>query len=157
MHTCPPDHRHSAALTCAKSHGCKCDRCMKLSSRYAQFLKRKRIAGIPARGYIPARGTQRRLRALATLGHSINAIADACGISSEQIRQYSRGDEDRKISARAVEAVTDHYRGAAFAAPPRPDRYTNRVRNAAAAEGWLGPLAWADIDNDEHPDTGGNA
>lgn len=97
--------------------------------------------------YIDATGTVRRLRALMAIGHSGRAIAEAVQTAEAQIHKAATSGQTyvRRHFAVRVEAA---YRQMAFK-PPAVNRFTTKSRNAAAAKGWYGPMAWsADTIND---------
>lgn len=105
-----------------------------------------RQAGQAARGqFVDATGSMRRIRALATLGYGLRAIADAAGSARIRIHHISTGEQPT-VRRDLAERIAAAYKQLAYR--PVPDnRFTVRTRNAAAAKGWHGPLAWDDIDD----------
>lgn len=101
----------------------------------------------PERGYLPATGAMRRIRALYCLRHSRDLMAQALGLSSDYIAKLARGEfatvrADADIAIRRLYAQLSNRRGT-----------SSRTGNYAARHGWHGPLAWHDIDDpSETPD-----
>ncbi|MGW4050847.1 hypothetical protein ACWENA_08435 [Streptomyces sp. NPDC004779] len=93
------------------------------------------------RARVPAVGSMRRLRALATLGHTWKVIALQTDITDDRLGDMARGvlNEVRPEEAQSIARV---YR-----------RLCNvkgrcaQVASCAVGKGWHGPLAWDDIDD----------
>lgn len=100
-------------------------------------------------------GTIRRLRALATLGWSGRAMSDRLGISHASVSRALKGAYEVNSTTRI--AVRDGYRTLILTKPPTATRSeriaSTKAKLRALDERWAGPLAWNDIDNDEHPET----
>lgn len=86
-------------------------------------------------------GPGRRIRALATLGHTMFSVAIETGISYSAIRRISRM-QGRVTSKDFAARIADVY-----------DRWSHTegpsvvTRGFAASQGWSGPDAWQDIDD----------
>lgn len=81
-------------------------------------------------------GTVRRIRALASIGYPLHAIADAIDVPNTTLRHIAAGhrqkvakDIARKIAAIYPRLIT------------RPGR-SQKARQLANARGWHGPMAW---------------
>jgi hypothetical protein len=85
--------------------------------------------------------TIRRLRALAAIGHSLNACAEELGLSYAALRCITRG-ERAKVSRNLARRVVDLY-----ATWGRKSGPSVVARGMALSKGWHGPLAWDDIDD----------
>ncbi|MCU1418702.1 MAG: hypothetical protein JWP32_2876 [Schumannella sp.] len=102
---------------------------------------------------IPARGTQRRVQALITLGWTHTELAHRMGTSPEHL-SYILMHQNR------VQAWTHLAAMAVFdslwnVTPPADTRTAQtartRMKNHAAARRWVPPLGWDDIDTDAEP------
>lgn len=103
--------------------------------------------------WVPAVGATRRLQALATLGWSAPMLAPRIGMHPDSVARIASGTPQVKhITDRRIRAM---YRDLITQAAPTPDRWARataaRVKAQAARNGWVGPLAWDDIDNDATP------
>jgi hypothetical protein len=100
-----------------------------------------RVVRPGAQARVPAVGSMRRLRALATLGHTWKVIALQTDITDDRLGDMARGrlNEVRPEEAQSIARV---YR-----------RLCNvkglcaQVASCAVGKGWHGPLAWDDIDD----------
>jgi hypothetical protein len=92
-----------------------------------------------------ATGTVRRVRALAVMGYSCRAIADAIHTDPMHVHAIAMGHCDH-VRYRTAQSIARAYRRLVLRPLPT-DRYTSRTRNAAQLRGWHGPAAWDDIDN----------
>lgn len=95
--------------------------------------------------HLNAIGSMRRIQALQTVGHSIRTIAAEAGSARTRILSIVHGRQPT-VQADLASRIALAYRNLAFQPPPR-NKYTARTRNAAAAAGWHGPLAWDNIDD----------
>lgn len=98
---------------------------------------------------IDATGTRRRIQAMAMIGHSQDAIADAIGGSQWHIGKISMG-ASRMIRRRTADRIDAAYAELAQQAP-EPSRYVTRCRNIAAAKGWRDPAFWEDMGRIDDP------
>lgn len=106
--------------------------------------------GRPTAGQIGAYGASRRLRALAALGWTLDALAARCGVGFSTLAAVRAGTTTRVgvPLAHRIEAVYDE-----LCMVPGP---SVPARRHAARAGWAPPLAWDDIDDpDAVPDLGG--
>lgn len=96
-----------------------------------------------AEPFVPRVGTVRRLQALMFMGYSQRDLRgygiSAANLLNQQGRWVTRSTHDKVA---AVYAKLAHV--------PGP---TSRSRHEAIKRGYIGPLAWDDIDHDEYPDT----
>ena len=101
--------------------------------------------GQPTRGLISAVGSTRRVRALARLGWTNTAIAEAAGLALMTVSVVRSGNHPT-TSPRTASGVDKAYR--LLSGTPGPSTAT---RDAAERAGWAPPLAWDDdtIDDPE--------
>lgn len=97
---------------------------------------------------VPSRGTVRRIQALQAIGWTQREIAEAAGVPVASLRNpVVRGSRVYRATADAVARAFDK-----LAMTPAPESRNSRyLRTVAAREGHASPLAWDDIDHDEHP------
>lgn len=115
---------------------------MKDRAEESRIYRKRRIlnGGEPLR--VPAVGSIRRRRALATLGWSIDALADAMGRPCPKPRGHLIN----------VDPPTDLWWRQAFERFAMTEGPSNRARSMAKTRGWASPLAWLNIDDpDEEP------
>lgn len=146
--TCPRTHKHGTTHTCYNIHGCRCSRCVTAKSAhrrpYEWETRRRRGQDV----WVPAAGTVRRLRSLAVMGWSISAIASETGLFHRSLGKVREGSRER-VHLSTYQAVAAIYERLSMTRnQTREGRITATV---AAAHGWLPPLAWDDIDRDQHP------
>lgn len=101
------------------------------------------MANMSRDNLIPARGTMRRLRALARAGYPTNLVADLIGFNIATLQKIARGSQLR-VRRWVADAVTTFYQQHHMRPGPNP-----RVADRAAAHGWHPPLAWDDNDFDD--------
>lgn len=102
---------------------------------------------------VDATGTRRRLQALATLGWTIQALADRAGLDRQRFDKAIRGG--RYVTSETAEAVRRLY-DALWSTRPSGGR-SEATRRRAARLGWAAPLAWDDETIDDpavQPDSG---
>jgi DNA-binding NarL/FixJ family response regulator len=97
------------------------------------------------RGMVDATGTRRRLRALMVLGHPVADVARRVGVGVSSLQQTADGRWST-IRASTASKVARVYRELSLVTAP-PSRFSEQARNEAMAQGWYGPMAWADIDD----------
>lgn len=119
----------------------------------ARILAVKIVPDMRSEVEVPATGSVRRLRALATLGWGAKAIAAHSDASEETIDAVRRGMAT--VHARTHQRIADTYRRLITMSPPasnqRERAAATYTRRWAARKGWVGPMAWDDIDNDAAP------
>lgn len=124
-------------------------RCARHRAARARLWNLRKMGRPEARVLTSARGTTRRLRALAVMGHSTPAVSQLSGVPVSTL-QNLRGGRNEHVTpgiARAVERAARIL----FAHPPRMSQIASRTRNQALARGWRSVMEWNDIDNDPEP------
>lgn len=101
---------------------------------------------------VDARGATRRLHALAALGWSAAELARRLGKGEHNMQRIANATKLTAATVRQIEALYDEL----WDKRPLADTPTRRAmiaRTIARAQrnGWVAPLAWDDIDNDEQP------
>lgn len=149
---CPPDHRHAASHKCYQVHRCACRPCLDAALEVNRRRAKLIAYGRYEPSVVPSRGTVRRLQALCVAGWSLPVLAHHLGISRQVLRQTM----NRKNTTRGrVEAVDALFGMLWDQKPPRTtkgERYSATTTTKwALAQGWVGALAWDDIDTDEQP------
>lgn len=120
----------------------------------------ERILAVPAEdtsraanSHVDATGTRRRLQALVAVGWAQAWLAHELHRSPANLR---RSMTSESVTARTAQLVNDMYERLWDAAPPdqvpAQRRASDAARTFAADHGWLPPLAWDDIDQDDDPD-----
>lgn len=113
----------------------------------ALLLVRTELTGIDPTTRVLAVGAQRRIQALARMGHSIETIAGWMNAATDTLERLL--DPATKVtSVRAHRTIMTMFRTHWMTAPTRKDEAT--IARALAA-GWQSPLAWDDIDFDLAP------
>lgn len=97
------------------------------------------------RGLVDATGTRRRIQALAVLGYNLTDIARQIGVAQSSLQQTIDGRWERVRTPVAAKVARVYRQLSTTPAPPT--RTAEQARNQAMAEGWHGPMAWADIDD----------
>jgi hypothetical protein len=104
---------------------------------------------------IDVTGTRRRIRALQAIGYSYTAIAAAANTERMRIRAIADSPQPA-VSKNLADRIANAYR--LLASHPAPvNRFTQRSRNRAAAQGWRDPDYWEDVDRIDDPDFDPNA
>ncbi len=105
--------------------------------------------------WVSARGSQRRLHAMGTLGWSLVYLAGRIGTTRNNLSSIF---DNQWVTAQRHHAIAALYEELWNTRAPRT---TNRERavytlvtRTAAKHGWLPPLAWDDIDRDPEPQRG---
>lgn len=107
----------------------------------------------PARG-VPtlARGTHRRLQALIARGWSEMQLSRELGLTSNNMPTWFDRDRVSQDKADAVAALYERlWDQHPPTATPAARGAVTRSLNFARRNGWVPPLAWDDIDNDDAP------
>ncbi len=108
--------------------------------------------------WVPAVGVTRRLQALAWMGWRTGIVAAATGIAQTTLYRHTFGNH--KYATVDVARAVDAFYGMAWSKRPLHRSCWDRVycpatSQAARSRGWVGPLAWDDIDDPAAvPDTG---
>lgn len=110
------------------------------------------IANLAGGARIPARGTHRRVQALAAIGWSQSKIADRLGMERSNFGLLLLRDHCTVRVHRAVAALYEDL----WNTPPVHDDHRSKISYSrslrhAKERRWLPPLAWDDIDNDVEP------
>ena len=142
----PDDPRHGT--TAGHSAGCRLTCCREArNTDERNRRKRRQVLGIVRS--IDNTGTVRRIQALWAIGWRSSDIARACGWSTPQaVTEIVATRHSTYIST--AETVARAYEEMAMTPGP-----SAKNRRDAARKGWAPPLAWDDIDHDEHPNLGG--
>lgn len=102
---------------------------------------------------VSARGTHRRIQALAVRGWSLHKIAMRLRMTSGNFWSLQQRDQ---VMADTHRRMAEIYEELWNQEPPHHEWHSKaaytRALNFAARRGWLPPLAWDDIDNDPEPD-----
>jgi hypothetical protein len=136
---------HAADRLAYVRHHCRCPSARATYVRYRKFLA---VRGGDA-NRVPALGTLRRLRALATMGHGFVVIARELGLSTETLRKILLG-RTKTITVRVESLVIDFYDR--FWNVDGEDRATTVfarkgarvVKERAREAGWPPPMWWDD-------------
>lgn len=111
----------------------------------------RQVAGYRARRYlargplwVPATGTERRLRALCAIGWTCGDLATHLGVSTARVSQLTAGRSAR-VRRETHAAAVALYAALSMTVPTHhPAWVTDRQRRLAAGKGWAPPLAWDD-------------
>lgn len=144
----PDDPRHgtSAGAYAHKRHGVPiCEPCR--IARNEDRRQRYNDDVLGRRRTYPPQGFRRRVEALQALGWSLNTIADRLDTTVQTVR--SGAFDATYISAARHIAMVKLFRQMSMTVPS--DRFASRRRSIALRKGYVPPLAWDDIDNDDNP------
>ena len=92
--------------------------------------------------HVPSLGAQRRLQALTWLGWESREIGTALGMDGTTVAWILRTD---RITLRTHERVAEVFEQLCMKFPD--GRGATRARMRARRRGWVGPLAWNDVDD----------
>lgn len=102
---------------------------------------------------VDSTGTVRRVRALAVQGWNASRMADRLEVAHDTTCRLLAGRGT--VTADVRDRIAVGYRRLVTERPPEwtaRDKYeADRARDLARRNGWAGPLAWDDIDNDAAP------
>ena len=139
------DPRHGT--TRGHAAGCR-ELCCREARNLDEARRRKYRQALGITRSTPALGTQRRIRALMALGWTSRDIADHCGWATTQaVTELLKAR--RFVYATTADRIDTAYRDLCMTVGP-----SEKNRRDAARKGWAPPLAWDDIDTDEHPVVG---
>lgn len=136
-----------------------CDACKYAEARYERARQLDILNGRPRS--IDATGTQRRLQALAALGHTWGRIGEALGMTASGAHHLATKAKAyvRATTAAKVEALFDAW---SMTLPPEIStterKNASYARTVARKRHWSPPLAWEGVDVDDPtatPDLGG--
>lgn len=97
--------------------------------------------GPPTRGYVTAIGARRKVRALARIGYSNQAVATKAGLAMNTVAKIRVGDT-RRIKPSVAEQIDQAWKALWMIAGP-----SDESRRIATAHRWPGPLHWDAIDD----------
>lgn len=129
-----------------------CAACLRANSAYSKRCEYRRATGGPS-PFVDSTGTRRRVQALAALGWSFVQIAERAGLHRTATPKAAH--LDRPVRRETADAIQAAFRVMCMTKPPtdtpRQRVSVARMRRIASENGWVPPLAWDDIDNDEAP------
>lgn len=128
--------------------GCREECCRHAHALYRNLQRMGRLSG----RYVDARGSHRRLLALACLGWPMTRLAHEAG----KHKQWAwEALERRSVDVETARLVADLYDRLCMTPYPTPTRWHEtvaaRTKAWAATVGGHPPLAWDDIDEDDGP------
>ena len=129
-----------------------CDPCRLAINRYNNQLLMQHDKGSTRR--VEARGPQRRVRALVAIGWSFAELGREFGMSAQAVQQFAHDNKDFCLASKADRVNAEFERLSMTLPPQRNAREKQGMARALAVarrHGWVPPLAWDDIDNDEAP------
>lgn len=118
--------------------------------------KPRRVRGVAARRLlavtvdqisaplVPATGTVRRLQALVAIGYSQTQLSERLGVQVTNLSHLIHGQRQRVTAATYVAAL-ELFRQ--LWSQPLSGTRAKQARAVARENGWVGPLAWDDIDD----------
>lgn len=145
----PKDPRHGTPAGRVAHHRMgetPCGPCKAASARYGN---QRKLGTKP--GWVSSVGFVRRCRALQALGWTLDDIAAASGISEDHINGITSGKRGQRFVTEATHRrMVKAFKALSMRIPP--DDMRHRVaKSLALRNGYVPPLAWDDIDNDEAP------
>lgn len=149
---CPADHTHGATSTCYLNHKCGCKGCLTARTEYQYWARGLRRAGRTDvfDSIVDGRGVRRRIQALMALGYSAHRIGQRLDVTADAVLNWLDVDRVRKSTLARIDAVYEQLAGRIPPMDTPGNRASaHRTRNLAARRGYLPPLAWDDIDEDE--------
>ncbi|EDY43938.1 helix-turn-helix transcriptional regulator [Streptomyces sp. SPB074] len=125
------------------------NRRVSVSSARADAIRGIRIrrAPVTTEGWTDPTGSQRRLRALAVLGHTPVVLAGLLDLHVSWLYRVASGEARHISGADALRIAALYQR--LVQSPERTGDGADRVRTRAARLGWYGPSAWATVDIDD--------
>lgn len=133
------------------------DACVPCKRGAASAEARRHMPGASRR--VTPHGVARRIQALVSLGWTYLDIQRETGLEDAEVRRFAIGERAYVYSS-TVAKVDAAYRRLCMTIPPartmREKQARSKARRLAARNGWVGPLAWDDIDDPhEDPNVGG--
>jgi hypothetical protein len=111
------------------------------------------LAVEPAPRRVPAIGAQRRLGALAAIGHTQTALAIELGWNQRRLNQVFL--TDGTLERRTHDAIAAMYERLSMTLPPRTTRgekyAASKAQNTAARHGYAPPMCW-DVETIDDPE-----
>lgn len=130
--------------------------CIPCKRGAASAEARRHMPGASRR--VTPHGTARRIQALVFLGWTYLDIQRETGLEDAEVRRFAIGERAYVYSS-TVAKVDAAYRRLCMTIPPaktmRERQARSKARRLAERNGWVGPLAWDDIDTDLAPNLGG--
>lgn len=104
---CPDSHRHDATITCYRTHGCGCDKCV-TRNREQGRMERKKVAYGRTTPLVDATPIRNYLWILSG-EMSIRAISRATGLTQATVQRIYHGDTKRlhQATANKIMAIED--------------------------------------------------
>lgn len=122
--------------------------CRACKDAAAAYFARREMAKARGESYtVSARGSIRRIHALIAIGWSMEHQAERLGLKKQVIQNFAVKSPDTRIRIATAKRYADLYDELHMTPGP-----SERARQIARRRGWVPPLAWDDIDNDETPD-----
>lgn len=110
------------------------------------ILKLRPETAFPVRALVSARGAQRRVQALIVHGWSLGQVAGFLGVHQSELSNLLH-PTCTEITLNKHVSIARMYRQREMQVPrEKHPRSVSRARR----DGWIGGLAWKDIDRDEH-------
>ena len=114
------------------------------------------IDTLPGTAFIRARGTIRRIQALACLGWSMTYVRERSGVHAQSLVWTDTAGELHWVTAethRAIAKVYDDlaWKGQRVPVTARERRDATWAHRTAQKNGWVPPAMWDDIDLDDRP------
>ncbi len=127
-----------------------CKLCRAAQSKYGTKHKQLKELGLPTTSLIPVQGTVRRLQGLMWMGWPVNYILDQAGVKRRSIVRFEETERIHEEDAKKIAAV---YKKLAMTwADPKYGlrmKEITRAKRYARKRGYVSPLAWEDIENEE--------
>lgn len=149
----PDDARHGT--TTGYRRGCR-EACCRKAMAESVALRRKRLYLARTDTLaVPNVGVRRRIQALVALGWSQARISEEAGYNRSHVGLILT--RNGPLRAGTAERIAEVYERLSMTLPPETTTAekcdATRSRNIARRNGWLPPLAWNNIDDEnEHPD-----
>lgn len=125
--------------------GCRCAHCKRSKARYEAQRRYDNHRGIVR--IADTQPIRRRVQALRALGWTMREIAARTSSTPDQLEHSLRLQTMTATRAQELRAAYD----AMCMVTPPSTWQTDRLRRLAAKKGWAPPLAWDNIDTDDHP------
>jgi hypothetical protein len=116
--------------------GCSCNDCRRAHARARNYAR------MNTRHWVPALGSQRRIRALARLGWSSAELSRRLGKHRSYLLKVMSNDRLEQLTATAIATLYED-----LCMTRCTSATAGRTATDASARGWPPPLAWDDIDD----------